>query len=137
MENNEIMERLLQDDRQQTSKVDDTPVVRSNRDNEVQMSRIRVVTAKYKVYIVLLIIFICALFIFHIPSAQDSLNASNTKYSQVSSQLNTLEMNIKIANDDINYLCDNETGLVKNEKNLVNCLNNGKNCNNLPESWKT
>ena len=65
MENKEIMERLLDSDikSQGDKKVDDASV-KFNKDDELPISRIRIVTAKYKVYIVLLLIFIC-LFLFN------------------------------------------------------------------------
>lgn len=138
MENNEIMERLLQDDKQQKSnKVDEVPVAKSSRDSEIPMSRIRVVTAKYKVYIVLLLIFICILLLVKIPEVNDSLKNTEGAYSQVNSQLDTIERNIRIAEDNVKYLCDNENWIVKNEKNIVNCLNNKNWCKKLPESWQT
>ena len=138
MENNEIMQRLLQDDKQQKSnKVDEVPVVKSNRDSEIPMSRIRVVTAKYKVYIVILLIFICLLLLVKIPEVNDSLKNTESAYSQVNSQLDTIERDIRIAEDNVKYLCDNENWVVKNEKALVNCLNNKNWCSKLPESWQT
>lgn len=138
MENNEIMERLLQDDKQQKSnKVDEVLVAKSNRDNEIPMSRIRVVTAKYKVYIILLAFFICLLLLVYIPNANDSLKSSKSTYQQVNAQLDTLERDIRIANDDMVYLCDDMSGVIKNEVALWKCLNEKSNCSSLPQTWKT
>ena len=138
MENNEIMQRLLQDDKQQNSNTkNEIPVVRSNGDKEIPMSRIRVVTAKYKVYIILLVIFICLLLLIYIPNAKDSLNSIRSSYQQANSQLDLLKNDIRIAEEDMVFLCDETNGVIKNEVALGKCLNEKSNCSSLPESWKT
>ena len=119
MENNEIMQRLLQDDKQQNSNTkNEIPVVRSNGDKEIPMSRIRVVTAKYKVYIILLVIFICLLLLIYIPNAKDSLNSIRSSYQQANSQLDLLKNDIRIAEEDMVFLCDETNGVIKNEQEL-------------------
>ena len=137
MENNEIMQRLLQDDKQNSTTKSETPATKSNGDKEIPMSRIRVVTAKYKVYIILLVIFICLLLLIYIPNAKDSLKASRSSYQQVNSQLDSLKNDIRLAEEDMVYLCDDTNGVVKNEAALGKCLNEKSNCTSLPESWKT
>lgn len=134
MENNEIMKRLLQDDvhNEQAKKSAETST-KSQKGDDAHMSRIRVVTAKYKVYIVLLLIFICALLFDYIPDMKDSYNAKQNAYNQVNSQLTSIRNDIRKAEDDMNYLWE----ITSNEENLKTCLNEKKKdvCLNLPESW--
>lgn len=136
MENKEIMERLLQDDKpsKTTEKSESTTVKANNGDASI--SRIRVVTAKYKVYIVLLLIFIALLLVVYIPKAQDSHESSQKAYSQVKTQLNNIKVNIQAAENDMNYLCDETNWIIKNEENLKNCLNEKEGCSNLPATWR-
>lgn len=136
MENNEIMQRLLQDDKQKPNTKDDSLVKQQTRDSEVPMSRIRVVTAKYKVYIVLLALFIFLLLFSYIPRANDSFESSKSTYQQVNNQLSSIKNDIRNANADVSYLCDGTTGVIKNENALRKCLNEGNNCSSLPISWK-
>jgi hypothetical protein len=104
MENNEIMQRLLQDDK--TSNSDRKVTEKQGNDKDASISRIRIVTAKYKVYIVLLLIFIAALIFKFIPNANTDYNTSKDTYSQTKVQLNDVEKDIEIANNDMKYLCD-------------------------------
>jgi hypothetical protein len=96
-----------------------------------------VVTAKYKVYIVLLFIFIALLLIVYIPKANNAYEASKNAYSQVKTQLTSIESNIRDAEMDMDYLCNDTNGVVKNEELLKTCLNNREGCANLPETWRT
>lgn len=132
MENNEIMKRLLQDDvhDEQTKKSTST---KSQKWDDVHMSRIRVVTAKYKVYIVLLFIFICLLLMDYIPNVRQSYESKQSTYNQVNSQLTAVRNDIRKAEDDMAYLWD----ITSNEINLKTCLNERKKevCLKLPESW--
>ena len=136
MENNEIMQRLLQDDKQKPNTKDDSLVKQQTRDSEVPMSRIRVVTAKYKVYIVLLALFIFLLLFSYIPRAYDSFESSKSTYQQVNNQLSSIKNDIRNANADVSYLCDGTTGVIKNENALRKCLNKENSCSSLPDSWK-
>jgi hypothetical protein len=136
MENNEIMQRLLQDDKQKPNTKDDSLVKQQTRDSEVPMSRIRVVTAKYKVYIVLLALFIFLLLFSYIPRAYDSFESSKSTYQQVNNQLSSIKNDIRNANADVSYLCDGTTGVIKNENALRKCLNEENSCSSLPNSWK-
>lgn len=132
MENNEIMKRLLQDDvhDEQAKKSTST---KSQKWDDVHMSRIRVVTAKYKVYIVLLLIFIAILLLDYIPNTRDSYESQQSTYNQVNSQLTSVRNDIRKAEDDMAYLWD----ITGNEQNLKTCLNEKKRevCLKLPESW--
>ena len=136
MENNEIMERLLQDDKASGNTVKDE-LTKQKSNGEVSISRVRIVTAKYKVYIVLLIIFICAFFISWIPNINKKLDNSRSTYNQLTTRLSSLKNDIRIAEDDMKYLCDEENGIVANDTNLKNCLNRKDNCRDLPETWMT
>ena len=136
MENNEIMQRLLQDDKQKSNTNDESLVKQSRGNNEVPMSRIRVVTAKYKVYIVLLVFFICLLLLVFIPNADDSFESSKLTYQQTNNQLTSLENDIKAAKADMAYLCNKTGGVIKNESALRSCLNDKNSCTNLPDNWK-
>lgn len=133
MENNEIMERLLQDDKQAQASVKETS--KSQWSGDIQISRIRIISAKYKVYIVLMLVFIAILAVY-IPKAQDSLKWQSDAYNQAKSQLRDVEISIEQAENDMDYLCDDKLGIVNNEEILRNCLNEKINCANLPVSWK-
>lgn len=133
MENNEILERLLQDDKQaQTTVKDDTTAKKSQ---EVQISKIRIVSAKYKVYIVVLAILVCFLVLIYIPKENTKLESNNSAFDQVNSKLTSLKRDITAAEDDMRYLCNKEDWIVNNEEKLKNCLNNDDGCSNLPKSW--
>ncbi len=134
MENNEIMKRLLQDDvHDEQAKKSITTSSKSQKWDDVHMSRIRVVTAKYKVYIVLLLIFICLLLMDYIPNTRQSYESKQSTYNQVNSQLTAVRNDIRKAEDDMAYLWD----ITSNEQNLKTCLNEKKKevCLKLPESW--
>lgn len=136
MENNEIMKRLLQDDvHNEQAKKPVATSTKSQRGDDVHMSRIRVVTAKYKVYIVLLLIFICLLLMDYIPDIKKSYESKQSTYNQVNSQLASIRTDIRRAEDDMTYLWE----ITSNEQNLKTCLNEQKRdvCLKLPESWMT
>lgn len=134
MENKEIMERLLESDvkSQWDKKVEDSSV-KFNKDDDLPISRIRIVTAKYKVYIVLLLIFICLFLLEYIPSIKNSYTATKNAYQQANSDLIGIQYQIKAAEEDVNFLWE----IVSNEDNLRNCLNekNKRVCSILPKSW--
>lgn len=136
MENNEIMKRLLEDDvHEEQAKKSSSISNKSQKGDDVHMSRIRVVTAKYKVYIVLLLIFICILLFDYIPDIKNSYEAKQNTYNQVNTQLAWIRADIRNAEDDMAYLWD----ITSNEQNLKTCLNEKKKevCLKLPESWAT
>ena len=135
MENNGILERLLQDDKQSTVK-EEVAAAKQRAKEDMQISRIRVVTAKYKVYIVLLLIFICILLVNYIPRENDAMKSNKASFDQVNSKLNNLERDIKIANNDMDYLCNDKNGIVSNNDTLKKCLNTKNNCSDLPKEWK-
>ena len=134
MENNEIMQRLLQDDKQSSS--DKKVTEKQSNEKDVSISRIRIVTAKYKVYIVLLLIFIAALLFKFIPNASKTYDANKDVYAQAKIQLNDVEKDIEIAKGDMDYLCNEDSWVISNEEALKKCLNEERDCSSLPESWK-
>ena len=136
MENNEILERLLQDDKQPSSVKEEVAVSKQRAKEDMQISRIRVVTAKYKVYIVLLLIFICILLITYIPKENDAMKSNKSSFDQVNSKLERLKNDITIANKDMDYLCNEKNGIVHNDDTLKNCLNTKTSCSELPDTWK-
>ena len=132
MENNEIMKRLLQDDTHKDASKKSVSI-KSQKDEDLHLSRIRVVTAKYKVYIVLLFIFIFILIFKSIPNITRTYDAKHNAYNQVNSQLASLRNDIRKAEDDMKYLWE----ITDNEQNLKTCLNEKKKevCLKLPETW--
>ena len=138
MENKEIMERLLQDDNNLQSTVKNKPTAtKSYEDWEIQVSKVRVVTAKYKVYIALLLLFIAILLLTYIPRIKWDLESSRSAYEQANSQLSSIEIGIKAAEVDMNYLCNDTEWIISNAEALKDCLNNREWCSSLPELWKT
>lgn len=136
MENNEILERLLQDDKQNTSAVKEDVATSKSQSWELQVSKIRIISAKYKVYIILLLIFICLLALVYIPNESKVLKSRSESYDQVNSKLTRLKGDIKAAENDMEYLCDETDGIVNNEQTLKSCLDNHNRCLDLPETWK-
>ena len=138
MENKELMERLLQDDKSsKTTEKAEWATTAKAKAGENSISRIRVVTAKYKVYIVLLLIFIALLGLNYIPSAKDDYRVSQGAYDQIRAQLSEIERWIKDAEIDMDYLCNSENWVISNEEALKKCLNEREDCSSLPENWKT
>ena len=136
MENNEIMKRHLEDNvHDEQAKKSSSISPKSQKGDDVHMSRIRVVTAKYKVYIVLLLIFICVLLLDYIPDVKSSYQAKQSALNQVNSQLAWIRADIRKAEDDMAYLWD----ITSNEQNLKTCLNEKDKgtCLKLPENWAT
>ena len=136
MENNEIMKRLLQDDKSSNpAEKAGWANVKANA-NDASISKIRVVTAKYKVYIVLILIFAATLLVKYIPNISDAYDADQKAYIQAKNQLTMVERDIEIAKQDMKYLCDEKDWVVTNEEALKKCLNEERDCSSLPESWK-
>ena len=133
MENKEIMEKLLDNDHSKAKS--DSQILSDVKSwDNLPISKIRVITAKYKVYLVLLLIFICALLIEYIPNMKDRYNSRESSYNQVKSQLVLVEDQIKKAQEEEKFL--NE--IISNESILKDCLNgqSDEECQALPESWK-
>lgn len=134
MENSEIMKRLMQDsnpsDSQQKS---NSNAKGSEKTNELALSRIRVVTAKYKVLSILLLIFICILGFDLIPNAQSWYDDSVESYNKEDAKLVEINKKVLEASDDIKLL----TWIIYNEENLAQCLNKKDStvCSNLPVNW--
>ena len=133
MENNEIMEKLLQDDKVTSSNVETTKKAKGAEESHA--SRVRVVTAKYKLFIVVILIFIALLWLIYIPNVDKSLKSKDATYNNINAQLTSLNQKIDAANKDMSYLCDND-GIISNEKNLKNCLDGNSECEKLPADWK-
>lgn len=133
MENNEIMKRLLDDNNHNESQQRATWARGKSKGEDLPISKIRVVTAKYKVYIVLVLIFICILLFEYIPDIKKSYNWKKDSYQQVQTQLKSVEDEIKKAENNKQYL----TEIENNEESLKTCLNerNRDVCLSLPESW--
>ena len=131
MENKEIMEKLLENNHSTVSAQASND---SKKKDEASISRIRVITAKYKVYLVLLLIFICALLLEYLPDIKDKYNATQSSYNQVQSQLNFVNAQIEEAEIEEQDLHE----IIENEDVLKNCLNgqDDEQCAALPETWK-
>lgn len=150
MENNEIMKRLMQDSKQNKSSEKESETT-TKANNDTAVSKIRIVTAKYKVYIVLILIFICFMCFDFIPDAQDAYEASQNSLEQVNNEFARVNRDLDDAKKDVKYL----RNIVENEGNLKDHLdeeyqlmikkNNGDypkedeevDCSRLPEDWIT
>ncbi len=135
MENNEIMKRLMEDDNHAKSQESSTPTKEIKKESETSLSKIRVVTAKYKVLTVLFLIFICILGIYTLPDLRTKYDNTIKTYEAQSAKLNEVHAKIIEAGKDVDLL----TGIVYNEQNLARCLNNEDSqiCSSLPKGWKT
>jgi cell division protein FtsL len=150
MENNEIMKRLMQDSKQNKSSEKESETT-TKANNDTAVSKIRIVTAKYKVYIVLILIFICFMCFDFIPDAQDAYKSSQNSLEQVNNEFARVNRDLDDAKKDVKYL----RNIVENEGNLKDHLdeeyqlmikkNNGDypeedeevDCSRLPEDWVT
>ena len=132
MENKEIMEKLL--DNNHSTKSDNQVSSNTKKWEDASISRIRVITAKYKVYLVLLLIFICVLILEYIPNMKDRYNSTQSSYNQVQSQLNVVKGQIEEAKMEEQYLYE----IIENEDALKTCLNgqSDEQCSDLPDGWK-
>ena len=135
MENNNIMEKLLQDGKQVSDSVKDD-VSKKKTKTDAWMEEVRLVTAKYKVYIVIGLVFICLLLLFWIPNSSDKLKDSKDFYAQTNTKLNSIWRDIETAKQDMDYLCDDTNWIISNESAFIKCLNWQEECS-LPETWKT
>ncbi len=131
MENNEIMQRLLQEDSHSDNK-SENKIAQNYNSNELPISKIRVVTAKYKLFTVLLIIVICVLWFVKIPQLKSSYDDKQNKYQEAQSQLSSVNIQIKEAKDNNNFRQEIED----NEQAIVDCINNTRTCAQLPDNLK-
>ena len=130
MQNNEIIDSIMQNEAAQPTTAQKIATETAGEQN-IPMSKIRVVTAKYKVYIVLLIIFICIFFLELIPDVQKTNESMKNSYQQSQSKLTAIQNDIQQAQQDVKFLWN----ILSNEKNVKECLNK-KSCASLPENWK-
>ena len=93
MENNEIMDRLLQEDKPASDIKND--VLLAKQDWESSITKIRRVTAKYKLYIVILFIFIILFLIFWIPNTNDKLKSSKSAYDTANIEFSNFEISLE------------------------------------------
>lgn len=131
MENNEIMQRLLQEDSHSDNK-SENKIAQSYNSSELPMSKIRVVTAKYKLFTVLLIIVICVLWFVKIPQLKSSYDDKQNKYQEAQSQLSAVNIQIKEAKDNNNFRQEIED----NEQPIIDCINDTWTCAQLPDNLK-
>lgn len=134
MQNNDIMNPIVQDNIQteNINSVKKNTIIPTDQ-QEIPISRIRVVTAKYKVYIILLAIFICMFLMEIIPNVKNSYDSKMSYYQSSKSQLVTLQNEIKQSEQDMELL----RTILTNENSLKNCLNgSNRNCSELPDGWK-
>ena len=136
MENNEIMQMLMEDETNNTSptsKAKNLIANHTHRDEDLSISRVRVVTAKYKIFIMILAIVMIVLYFVYIPEAKRSYNWEVNSYNNMENNLRDIESKIKIAQDDKKFLAE----IVENEATLKDCLNNKNNqaCASLKQKW--
>lgn len=133
MENNEIMQRLLQEDSHSEKKSENNVVKGQQYNSEgIPMSKIRVVTAKYKVLIIILLIIIGILWLIRIPELKNIYNSKKDTLNDLKSQLSAINIQIKEAEDNDNFRQEIE----ENEKSIVECVNNSKTCVQLSDNLK-
>ena len=133
MENNEIMQRLLQEDSHSDKKSENKIIANQSYNSEgIPMSKIRVVTAKYKVLIVILLIIIGILWLIRIPELKNAYNAKQSTYNDLETQLSSINIKIKEANDNNNFRKEIE----ESEQSIVDCINDQKTCADLPDNLK-
>lgn len=132
------MKRLLDDNVHGDNAAKVTWTRTKAKEDDSQVARIRVVTAKYKVYIVLFLIFICILLLKYIPDINKSYKSNKDSFNQVQTQLKSVQDEIKLAENDMQFLGEIEN----NEESLKTCLNDEDKrdvCRSLPDNdnWAT
>jgi hypothetical protein len=91
MENNEIMEKLMQSDiHSDTNKDNRSSTKEAKNEHKIVLSDIRVVTAKYKVRIVILLILCCILCLNWIPKANDLYDSNKKLLTQKGNELTAI-----------------------------------------------
>lgn len=131
MENNEIMEKLMQNDVHSENERN-ASAKESTKWGTPQLPRIRVITAKYKLFIVILAILICIL-LYIIPGINDDKSNTQNKYDAKKQELVRIDADIRAAKNDMDFL----TEIVFNESNVKKCLNgwDAEICDSLPQEW--
>lgn len=139
MQNNELMDRLLGSSIEkgiaaQKQELQSTPTQKFTTTQpvkETNMVEIRIISARYKVYAVLILILMCIFGLNLIPKVQKSYTNQTKVYNEKQATLSEIESDIHSAELDENLLAE----IVNNEANLINCLNKKEKCSELPESW--
>ena len=134
MENNEIMEKLMQSDiHSDTNKDNRSSTKEAKNEHKIVLSDIRVVTAKYKVRIVILLILCCILCLNWIPKANDLYDSNKKLLTQKGNELTAIWDKITLAEGNMQFL----TWIIFNESNIVKCINewDTQKCDQLPKEW--
>jgi len=126
-ENQELINNLLE--KQKTSAYSQQ-VARDSEENQLLITR--VVTAKYKVYVIILLIIGLLLGTTYLPNAMSHYDGVVNNYNKKQDQLLELQKQVRdftLYKDELNSIAYNETA-------VINCINE-KNCENVPEnlSW--
>ena len=96
MENNDIIQRLLQEDSHSDKKSENKITNNQSYNSEgIPMSKIRVVTAKYKVLIIILAIILCVIWIVELPKIKGSYNSKKDNLNNLEMQLSNINIQIK------------------------------------------
>lgn len=133
MENNDIIQRLLQEDPHSDKKSENKITNNQSYNSEgIPMSKIRVVTAKYKVLIMILAIILCIIWIVELPKIKGSYNSKKDNLNNLEMQLSNINIQIKEAWDNDNYRKEIE----ENENSIIDCINNTRLCFQLPDNLK-
>lgn len=100
-------------------------------ENELLVTR--VVTAKYKVYVIILLILGLLLWMTYIPQATSHYDGKVADYENKLNRLNSMEQQISQFKQDTYKLLSIHT----NEKTVIQCINEKEGCDQLPEnlSW--
>lgn len=141
MQNNELMNRLLgetiekgleeQKLRNSSNQSSQYSFHSEQSIEETDLAEIRIISARYKVYIVIILILMYIFGINLIPDIQDSYKEKKSVYSQTQAQLTLIQSEISAAEADTVLLSEIED----NETNIILCLNKRQNCSEFPESW--
>ena len=106
MQNNELIEKLLQEDVHENSsnKAKNLIANQTRKDEDLSISKIRVVTAKYKIFIAILLIAIVVIFFEYRPKVKQSYDAAKKTYQSKQTQIESTQKDIKLAEEDKAYL---------------------------------
>lgn len=132
MENNEIMQRLLQEDSHSDKKSENKANNQFYSADSIPMSKIRVVTAKYKVLIAILLLIIGIFWLIEIPDMQNSHDSKENTYNDLETKLSAINIKIKEARDNDNLRKEIE----ENEASIAKCVYDSWTCHKLPDNLK-
>lgn len=131
MTNNALLERLMNDNQNEEVSMNDGSF---NENEESQSSEIRIVTARYKVYTILIAILMFSIWTNYYPTLDRNYQGMISQKNSLNSEITSLNFEYQTLQQDEDFM--NE--ILDNQETLMQCLNEEDEsaCENLPEAWQ-